>query len=381
MIYENIMKIPRYYQNLASYIKPKKALIIYGPRQVGKTTLVEDFLAKIKLKYKLDSGDSLKTQNTLGSADFDAIKEYAHGYELIAIDEAQKIAGVGQGLKIMVDQIPGIKIIATGSSSFELAGQVGEPLTGRKTTITLYPVSQLELEKLFNRHELKEKLPEWLIYGGYPEVVAAADKKEKARLLEEIVQSYLLKDILELERIKSSKLLLDLLRLLAFQVGSEVSLSELAGKLGLDYKTVARYLDLFEKSFVIYNLRGFSRNLRKEITRKSKYYFIDNGVRNAIISNFNSLELRDDLGALWENFLFVERLKKCSSKEIYANRYFWRTWEQKEVDLVEERDGKLYGYEFKWDGKKKKAPREWLETYPEASYEVIDKNNYLEFLL
>lgn len=374
------MKIPRIYQDLNKYLKSNKALIIYGPRQVGKTTLLQNFLAATKLKYKLDSGDNIQTQHILGSQNFNLIREYAQGYELVAIDEAQRIKNIGLGLKIIVDQMPGIKVIATGSSSFELSGQVGEPLTGRKITLTLYPVSQIELSNLYNPYEIKNKLEEWLIFGSYPEVVAAANKTEKIRLLEEIVQAYLLKDILNLERVKSSKMLLDLLRLLAFQVGSEVSLTELARQIGIDYKTVARYLDLFEKSFVIYNLRGFSRNLRKEITKKSKYYFYDNGVRNAVISNFNKLELRNDTGMLWENFLFIERLKKRTYQSIYANNYFWRTWDQKEIDLVEEREGKLFGYEFKWGRKSLKPPKEWGKAYPESEFAIILQENYLDFI-
>lgn len=374
------MKIPRIYQDLNKYLKPNKALIIYGPRQVGKTTLLQDFLAATKFKYKLDSGDNIQTQHILGSQDFNLIREYAQGYELIAIDEAQRIKNIGLGLKIIVDQMPNIKIIATGSSSFELSGQVGEPLTGRKITLTLYPVSQIELSNLYNPYEIKNKLEEWLIFGGYPEVAAAEDKTEKIKLLEEIVQAYLLKDILNLEKVKSAKILLDLLRLLAFQVGSEVSLTELARQIGIDYKTVARYLDLFEKSFVIYNLRGFSRNLRKEMTKKSKYYFYDNGVRNAVISNFNKLELRNDAGMLWENFLFIERLKKRAYHSIYANSYFWRTWNQKEIDLIEEREGKLFGYEFKWGKKSLKPPKEWSDAYPDSEFKVISQENYLEFV-
>lgn len=375
------MKIQRYYQDLDKYLKPNKVLLIYGPRQVGKTTLLQDFLSNSKFKYKLDSGDNIKLRNVLESQDFDLIKEYAAGYELIAIDEAQKIPGVGKGLKILVDQIKGIKIIATGSSSFELAGQTGEPLTGRKTSLILFPVSQIELAFLHNPFELKSKVEEWLVFGGYPEVVAAENKQEKIKFLEELVSSYLLKDILELERVKNSKVLLDLLRLLAFQVGNEVSLSELATQLGIDYKTVGRYLDLFEKSFVIFNLRGFSRNLRKEITKKSKYYFYDTGIRNAVISNFNGLELRNDVGGLWENFLFMERLKKRSYKNIPANVYFWRTWDQKEIDLVEERDGALFGYEFKWGIKKTLQPHEWFKIYPEAKYQTITRENYIEFIV
>lgn len=375
------MKIPREYQKLGAFLKPGKALVILGPRQSGKTTLLNDFLSGSNLKYKLDSGDDIRVQEVLSSQDFDKILAYAGGYQLIAIDEAQRIKNVGLGLKILIDHLPGIHIIATGSSSFELSGQVGEPLTGRKITLTLYPIAQMELAKMFNRFELKAKLEESLIFGSYPEVVTAADKSEKIRLLNELVGSYLLKDILQLERVKSSKVLLDLLRLLAFQVGSEVSWSELAGRLGIDTKTAARYLDLFEKGFVIYNLRGFSRNLRKEVSKKSKYYFLDTGIRNAVISNFNPLELRDDAGMLWENFLVAERLKKQAYRGVHANNYFWRTWDRKEVDFIEEREGRLFGHEFKWGSGKTKPPREWLDTYPGAEFAVINPENYLNFVL
>ena len=374
--------LPRFYDNLSSYLKPNKVLFIFGSRQAGKTTLLKKFLSenKDKFRYKLDSGDDINLHAVLGSSDFKKIIEYAKGYDLIAIDEAQRIKGIGQGLKIMVDQVPNLKAIVTGSSSFELAGQIGEPLTGRKITLALYPLSQIEMGNIYNDYELKSRLDDYLIYGAYPEVLTSEVLNDKKRILEELVGSYLLKDILELEKVKSSKLLLDLLRLLAFQIGSEVSLSELGKQLGIEGKTVARYLDLFEKSFVIINIRGFSRNLRKEITKKSKYYFLDNGIRNAIIANFNPLEIRDDIGKLWENFLVVERIKKQSYHQIYSNNYFWRTWNQKEIDWVEERDGKLFGYEFKWKSKPLKAATAWSENYPDASLEIIDKENYLEFV-
>lgn len=374
------MKIPRFYQNLMPYLKPNKALVIYGARQSGKTTLVQDFLVSYPERYKFDSGDNIRIQNLFSSQDFELIREYAQGYNLIVIDEAQKIPEIGQALKILVDQIHGIHVIATGSSSFDLAGQGGEPLTGRKITLTLYPIAQLELRSLYNSYELRNELENLLIFGAYPEIAATKLKNEKIRLLEELTQAYLLKDILELERVKSSKILIDLLRLLSFQVGKEVSLSELGQQVGIDHKTTARYLDLFEKSFVIYNVRGFSRNLRSEIVKKSKYYFYDNGIRNAVISNFNGLELRNDTGALWENFLFMERLKKRSYQEIYANSYFWRTWERQKIDLIEEREGKLFSFEFKWNKGKIKPPRQWQETYPNALFEVITRENYLDFI-
>jgi len=376
------MLLPRIYDNLSLFLKPNKVLVIYGSRQTGKTTLLKKFLSENDghLRYKLDSGDDVNTQIVLGSSEFKKIIDYAKGYDLIAIDEAQRIKNIGMGLKIMVDQLPDIKIIVTGSSSFELAGQIGEPLTGRKITLTLFPLSQIEMGKLYNDHDLSSRLEEYLIFGSYPEVLTSETINDKKTILEELVGSYLLKDILELEKVKSSKLLLDLLRLLAFQVGNEVSLSELGKQLGIDSKTVARYLDLFEKSFVLINLRGFSRNRRKEITSKSKYYFLDNGIRNAIIANFNPLDIRDDIGKLWENYLVVERLKKQAYDQIYSNNYFWRTWDQKEIDWVEERDGKLFGYEFRWKSKSRKSSKAWLENYPEASLEVINNKNYLEFV-
>jgi len=376
------MILPRIYDNLNLLLKPNKVLVVYGSRQTGKTTLLKKFLTENEgnFKYRLDTGDDVNIQIVLGSGDVKKIMDYAKGYDLIAIDEAQRIRNIGMGLKILVDQLPDIKIIVTGSSSFELAGQIGEPLTGRKTTLTLFTLSQIEMGRLFNDYDLRSLLEEYLIFGSYPEALTSATLQDKKKVLDELVGSYLLKDILELEKVKSSKLLLDLLRLLAFQVGSEVSLSELGKQLGIDSKTVARYLDLFEKSFVIYNLRGFSRNRRKEITSKSKYYFFDNGIRNAIIANFNPLELRDDIGKLWENFLVAERLKKQAYQGIFANNYFWRTWDQKEVDWVEEREGRLFGYEFKWKSKSRKASSAWTDSYPDAALEIINQENYLEFV-
>lgn len=375
------MKIQRYYQDLEKHLAANKALIILGPRQVGKTTLMEDYLNVSAYNFKKVTGDDLMIHQVLGSQYLNEIKSFCEGYGLIAIAEAQKIPNIGVAIKMMVDQIDGIRVIATGSSSFELAGQLGEPLTGRKTELFLYPVSQLELLNHFNRFELKQNLQDFLIYGSYPSVLTAQSKSAKQQILSEITGSYLLKDILSIERIKSPQLLLDLLRMLAFQVGSEVSVNELSNKLNIDNKTVRKYLDLLEKSFILFKLTGYSGNLRKEITSKSKYYFFDTGIRNTLIANFNSIELRNDIGQLWENFLVVERLKKQSYKLIYANNFFWRSWSGKEVDFIEEREGKLFGYEFKWSANKVKQPKLWLETYPQATYEVINKENYLDFIV
>lgn len=368
--------------DLKELIKPDKVLVIYGPRRSGKTTLLNSFLKGTKLKYKLDSGDNIKTQQVLSSQDFTQIIEYATGYDLIVIDEAQQIPNIGMGLKIIVDQIPGIMVIATGSSSFDLAGAIGEPLTGRKTTVILYPIAHEELLSIYNKYELKEKLEEFLVFGSYPEVITVKSRKDKIAVLEEIVNSYLLKDVLTLERIKGSKVLLDLLKLIAFQVGSQVSLNELSLQVKLDVKTVGRYLDVLEKGFIIMRIGGFSRNLRKEIVSKAKYYFLDTGIRNAVISQFNPLDSRNDTGILWENFMVIERIKKCAYQNIYGTFYFWRTYDGQEIDLVEEREGRLYGYEFKWSGRKKeKTPRDWLKTYDNAEFKIIDREDYLDFIL
>lgn len=373
--------IPRVYDDIEKLLEPSKVLVIYGPRRVGKSTLLQNYLRQTTYKYKFDIGDNIKLQQILSSQDFSQIIPYAEGYELLVIDEAQQIENIGMGLKIIVDQLPKIRVIATGSSSFDLAKQVGEPLVGRKKTKILYPISQIELLNIYNKFELKTTVENFLIYGSYPEVVTAKTKSGKIQLIEEIANSYLFKDILSLEKVKSSKVLSDLLKLLAFQVGSEVSLNELARTVNLDVKTVERYLDLLEKSFILINLRGYSRNLRKEIKSKSKYYFYDNGIRNAVISNFNALNLRDDVGKLWENFLVIERIKKQDYKSIFTNNYFWRTWDQKEIDFVEERGGKLFAYEFKYSPKKKrKKPKEFLDTYPESEFSIITPDNYLDFI-
>lgn len=372
----------RAYEPLEQYIQPNRVILIYGPRRVGKTTLLQGLLAQTALKYKLDSGDNIRTQQILSSQDFSQILGYVEGYELLAIDEAQNIPNIGLGLKIIVDQVPGIRVIATGSSSFELAGQVGEPLTGRKRTLVLYPMAQSELNVTYNRFELREKLSDFLIFGCYPEVLQAASRAQRIEIISEIANSYLLKDILSFDRVKSSRTLLDLLKLLAFQIGSEVSLNELATQLGVEVRTVQRYLDLLEKAFVIIRLSGFSRNLRQEVTSKAKYYFLDTGIRNALIAQFNAPDQRNDLGQLWENFMIVERLKYRSYAAIPANMYFWRTYDQQEIDLVEERDGRLFGYECKWSLKKTiSAPRSWVQTYQEAEFKVIHPENYHDFVL
>jgi len=376
------MNIIKRFYNLKGLIKSNKVLVLYGPRQVGKTTLLNSFLKETKLKYKLGSGDNIRLQQILGSQDFKKIIEYAYGYDLIAVDEAQQIPNVGMGLKILIDQMPDLRIIATGSSSFDLAQKIGEPLTGRKNTIILYPFAQMELLEKYNRHELKEKLEDFLIFGSYPEVITSRTKDEKITILQELVDSYLLKDVLALEKIKGSRQLLELLKLIAFQIGSEVSLSELASRIKIDVKTVNRYLDILEKAFVIKKIGSFGRNLRNEVSTKSKYYFLDNGVRNAVISQFNSLSNRNDIGILFENFIMMERIKKRDYKKILGQSYFWRTYAGQEIDLIEERSGSLYGFEVKWSPKKgKRVPTSWSDNYQNSKYKTITSENYLDFIL
>ena len=376
----NFMKFFRAY-NISKLLKPNNVLVILGQRQVGKTTLVKNFLQETKLRYRFENGGDLDLQDWLGSLRLREMRKHLIGYDLLVVDEAQKVPHIGEALKLIVDSIEKIKVIVTGSATFELAGQVGEPLVGRMNRLVLYPLSQLELLRQgYAPGELEQRLEDFLIYGSYPEVLTIESITEKIVKIETLVSSYLLKDILEFEKVKDSKLLRRLLILLAFQIGREVSLNELANNLGVNLRTVDRYLDLLEKSFVIYNVRGFSRNLRKEVTKTSRYYFYDNGIRNGLISNFNSLDKRNDVGMLWENFLFMERLKKRTYDGIYANIYFWRTWDQKEIDLVEEREGKLFGYEFKWGNKKIKPPKDWLDVYDNAEFQVINQGNYLNFV-
>jgi predicted AAA+ superfamily ATPase len=368
-------------KDILSHIQPNKVIVIYGPRQVGKTTLVKEILQTINEDYLLVNGEDITTTDWLSSQSIDILKKHIGNKKLLIIDEAQKIDKIGLNLKLIVDHIKDIKVIATGSSSFDLANQVGEPLVGRKWTYILYPIAQLELTRE-DFLETKSNLIDRLIYGSYPDVITSPNIQEKTQTLNELVNSYLYKDVLSFDGIKKADKIHLLLKKIAFQIGQEVSLQEVGSSLGIDSRTVEKYLDILEKSFIIKKVFGFSRNLRKEITKTSRFYFLDNGVRNAVINNFNDITSRDDIGQLWENYLFIERLKKQNYHKIYSNNYFWRTYDQKEVNLVEERDGKLFGYEFKWNTHKKiKAPKLWLDTYDNAEWKVITTDNYLDFVL
>jgi predicted AAA+ superfamily ATPase len=375
------MWFKRLYENENELLKEGKVNLLYGPRRVGKTALVKQLLKTKSDKVFFGEGDDLELRDILGSNLKSKILTAFQNYDCIFIDEAQRIPDIGWGLKILVDNLPNLLIVASGSSSFELSKKVGAPLTGRTNTRLLYPVSVAEINEQFGGMYVMQMLENFMLFGMYPEVLISSNKTDKIRYLSELRNSYLLKDVLELENIRNANKLYDLLRLLAFQIGKEVSLNELSKTLELSVHTVSRYLDLLEKVFVIKKISGFSKNLRKEVTKTSRYYFFDNGIRNSLINNYNPLSARDDSGMLWENFLVMERLKKNEYKGVFSNNYFWRTYDQKEVDFVEERDGNLYGYEFKWGLKKGKIQKEFLNTYANSSFEIINKDNFLEFVL
>lgn len=361
--------------------KPGTVVIVYGPRQSGKTTLLKLIIEKLgRESVQYFSGDDLFAQELFGRNELEAIKRTVSGKEMLVIDEAQRIENIGFSLKLIVDNLP-IKIIVSGSSSFDLANKLSEPLTGRTKTFWLYPLSYAEVAENYRTVSPLVALEEMLRYGMYPKAHTVESDKEKEDYLYEYLNNYLYKDILIFENIRKPKKVIDLLALLALQIGKEVSIAELAQNLAMSQKAVENYLDVLEKMFVLINLRGFSRNLRKEIYKASKYYFIDTGLRNALIRNFNPLKLRPDAGELFENWFIIEKIKAASNFARPANFYFWRTYDQQEIDLIEEREGRLTGYECKFSPKKTPPPRDWLKTYPEAEFKVIDAAdafNYLE---
>lgn len=372
----------RFYEDLAgSLLVPGKVMVLYGPRRVGKTELVRAMISSFKGKIYSGTGDNQELRDLMESQQLSKISTLLGSYDLVFIDEAQRIPQIGYGLKLLVDAHPNISIIVTGSSSLDLSNKIGEPLTGRNKIRTLYPISVLELYQQLGGMEVTQVLESLLLFGSYPDVLNAKSKEDKVEYLLTIRDSYMLKDILEMESIRNPSKLSELLKLLAFQIGYEVSLSELSNSLGIAKQSVERYLDLLEKTFIIKRVGGFSRNLRSEITKTARYYFYDNGIRNAIINNFNLIDQRNDIGMLWENFLFIERIKKQEYKRLFSNNYFWRTYNRQEIDLVEERDGRLHGYEFKWSQRKVTPPKIWKETYPDSDFEVITKDNFLDFLI
>jgi predicted AAA+ superfamily ATPase len=366
--------------NIISKLQSNKVVIVFGARRVGKTVLVKEVLDKIKEPVIILNGEDINVHDKLVIRSVENYKQILGSYKLLYIDEAQKIPEIGLKLKLMIDEIEDLKIIISGSSSFDIHKDAGEPLTGRKYTFNLFALSESEYNQVENNIEKIDKVRERLVFGNYPELLHLPDREDKIDYLNEMVSSYLLKDILVYENIKNSQKIFNLLRLIAFQIGGEVSLQELGKQLGISKNTVEKYLDLLSKVFILHKVEGFSRNLRKEITKNSRWYFLDNGIRNAVIANFNPIESRNDIGILWENYMISERLKYQEYKRLSSNNYFWRTYEQQEIDWVEERDGILFGYEFKWKESKVKIPSQWKNSYPDSSFEVINKDNFENWL-
>ncbi|HRZ96084.1 MAG TPA: ATP-binding protein [Paludibacter sp.] len=369
------------YQTIKDNLFKGKAIVLTGARQVGKTTLLKQLLIE-------NNSDSVMTLNCdepdiclmLENVTSSELKNLIGNHTLVLIDEAQKVNNIGLTLKLIVDNLPDIQVVATGSSAFELRNILNEPLTGRKFEYRLYPFSTDELIKNSSAIEERRLLEQRLIFGMYPDVIN--QPSDKTKILRELTNSYLFKDILSYKDIRNPVSLSKLLTMLALQVGSEVSYSELSRSIGIDKETVERYLDLLEKVFVVFRLNSFSRNIRNELKKSKKVYFYDNGIRNAIINNYQPLKLRNDVGALWENFVISERLKMIDYNELYSNTYFWRTHSQQEIDYIEERDGIIHTFEIKWnENKKSTLPSSFATTYPEHTFEVITPSNYLNFLI
>jgi len=368
-------------ENIIRKLQSNKVVIVFGARRVGKTVLVKEILDKINEPILSLNGEDINVHDKLAIRSVENYKQILGSYKLLYIDEAQKIPEIGLKLKLMIDEIDGLKIIISGSSSFDIYKDAGEPLTGRKYSFNLFALSENEYNQVENSIVKKDKIRERLVFGNYPELLHLPDREDKIDYLNEMVSSYLLKDILVYENIKNSQKIFNLLRLIAFQIGGMVSLQELGKQLGISKNTVGKYLDLLSKVFILHNVEGFSRNLRKEITKNSRWYFLDNGVRNAVIANFNPIESRNDVGALWENYMISERLKYQEYKRLSSNNYFWRTYEQQEIDWIEERDGSLFAYEFKWKESKVKTPTQWKNAYPDSSFEVINLDNFENWLI
>lgn len=365
--------------HVVSRLDRQKVIVLLGPRQVGKTTLVRRIAAEQELPFLYLNADDVEVPELLAKRSAAALRSVIGNHQLIIIDEAQRVAEIGLKLKLLVDTYPEIQLIVTGSSSLDLSRGVNESLTGRKFEFFLYPISFAEYYRSVGHIAAMGNLERRLLYGSYPEVInQAGDEREYLLLL---VNSYLYKDLLDLKELRRTELLVKILQSLAFQVGSEVSYNEVANNVGADRLTVERYIDLLEKAFVVFRLPAFSRNLRNEIKKGRKIYFWDNGVRNALISNFSPLSLRADKGALWENFLVSERAKHNQYSRNYANAYFWRTHRQQEIDYLEDRDGQLRAFEFTYNPKKKKKlPHTFTEAYPNSTAAVINSDNFLPFV-
>lgn len=366
-------------QVLQSKIGEGKAIIIMGPRQVGKSTLLAELIKQTDRKYILLDCDEPDIRQLLTGATSTALKNLIGDATLVLIDEAQRVKNIGLTLKLFTDKIHGVQLVVTGSSAFELSNEINEPLTGRKFEYLMLPLSAGELVQHHGELDEKRLLPTRLVFGMYPEVVSKPGKE--VELLKGMATSYLYKDIFTFHDVRKPEMLEQLLQALALQVGSEVSYNELARTVGSDQLTVQRYIDLLEKSFVVFRLPAYSRNLRNELTKSRKIFFYDNGIRNAVLGNYTLLPARTDTGKLWENFLVSERLKWLQFNRSYALRYFWRTTEAREIDYLEAFDGRLLAFEFKWNPDRKvRFPKPFLSAYPEAETHVVHPENYLDFL-
>ena len=365
---------------ITAKIQPNKVVLIFGARRVGKTVLMRQLISNFNGKTLFLNGEDYDALALLNEQTNSNYRHLLDGVDLLAIDEAQNIPDIGSKLKLIVDEITGIKVIASGSSSFDLLNKTGEPLVGRSTSFLLTPFSQREIQQKENVLETRQNLETRLIYGSYPEVVTLTGYENKADYLKDIVGAYLLKDILSIDGIKNSGKMKELLRLIAFQLGNEVSYDELGRQLGMSKNTVEKYLDLLSKVFIVYRLGAFSRNLRKEVSKAGKWYFYDNGIRNALIGNFNSLAVRQDSGALWENYIIGERIKSNSNSRLNKEFYFWRTYDGQEIDLIEESSDSLIALEFKWSDKKPAVPIAFKEAYSNAHFSVVNRDNYLDYI-
>lgn len=365
---------------ILSDINPQKVVLLFGARRVGKTILMEKLFKQFGEGKVFLNAEDINTQAMLSTRTASNYKQLFQGISLLAIDEAQNISDIGKILKLIVDTINDLSIIVSGSSSFDLYNRTGEPLVGRSYQYKLYPFSLKEISQSENMIEIMQRLEERLIYGMYPELSSISDFNKKQQYLLEIVNAYLLKDILMIDGIKNSVKMRDLLRLVAYQTGNEVSYDELGKQLGLSRNTVEKYLDLLAKTFVIYKLPAYSTNKRKEISKNSKWYFTDNGIRNAVINDFRVISMRQDIGVLWENFLISERMKKRNNANEYASYYFWRSYSGQEVDLLEEHNGTISAFEFKWGNNKYKTPSVFKVNYPDVPYNVINKSNFWDFV-
>lgn len=363
-------------------MKPQKVMMIFGPRRVGKTFLLKQIVQRFDGKSLVLNGEDADSVAMLEPVSIANYRHVLESVDLLAIDEAQHVPDIGKKLKLIVDEIPGIRVIASGSSSFDLKNQAGEPLVGRGTQFILLPFSQREIATVESPIESMRNLETRLLYGSYPEVVASESFAEKKEYLGDIVESYLLKDILAVDGVKNSAKMRDLLRLVAYQMGNELSYEEIGKQLGISKNTVERYLDLLQKVFVLYRLGGYSKNLRKEVAKSSKWYFLDNGVRNAVIRNFEPYQLRsdDERGALWENYIITERMKRNHNERLGLEYYFWRTYDRQEIDLIETGSGVMNAFEMKSGKKTPSAPKAFANAYPQAQFAAVNINNYLDYI-